>query len=127
MARGKEYTFITEGGTNTANLGMYHPFYISDSIHGGRLRNTGAVAVRTHMPSMITCYIKTCTQTHSREYSGTPFSEQQWDLLFVQYNIVRCPYLPDDWLCTIMGLFHWTEESGLGIVFSGELQNKRGV
>ncbi len=38
VQRGSEYTFITEGGINTTNL-VYHPFYITSSIGGGRLRN----------------------------------------------------------------------------------------
>ena len=40
VERGKTYTFITEGGTDSSDLSNYHPFYITDSISGGRLQNT---------------------------------------------------------------------------------------
>ena len=40
VERGKTYTFIVEGGTDPNNLAVYHPFYITDSIGGGRLQNT---------------------------------------------------------------------------------------
>ena len=40
VERGKTYTFIIEGGNDTNDLSNYHPFYISDSIGGGRLQNT---------------------------------------------------------------------------------------
>ena len=39
VERGKTYTFIVEGGTDSNDLSNYHPFYISDSIGGGRLEN----------------------------------------------------------------------------------------
>ena len=37
MERGKSYTFIVSGGDDRSNEGEYHPFYITDSIMGGRL------------------------------------------------------------------------------------------
>ena len=40
VERGKTYTFIIEGGTDSSDLSNYHPFYISNSIGGGRLQNT---------------------------------------------------------------------------------------
>ena len=40
VERGKTYTFIIEGGNDTNDLSNFHPFYISDSIGGGRLQNT---------------------------------------------------------------------------------------
>ena len=40
VERGRTYTFIIEGGNDTTDLSNYHPFYISDSISGGRLQNT---------------------------------------------------------------------------------------
>ena len=40
VERGKTYTFIVEGGTDPNTLAVYHPFYITDSIGGGRLQNT---------------------------------------------------------------------------------------
>ena len=38
VQRGRNYTFIVEGGDNPNMLSIYHPFYITDSITGGRLR-----------------------------------------------------------------------------------------
>ncbi len=40
VERNQTYTFIVEGGNDPADVGNYHPFYITDSIQGGRLRNT---------------------------------------------------------------------------------------
>ena len=40
--RGNTYTFLIHGGNDPSNLSKYHPFYISDSIAGGRLANTPA-------------------------------------------------------------------------------------
>jgi len=40
VQRGQNYTFITEGGTDSNDLSVYHPFYITDSISGGRLQNS---------------------------------------------------------------------------------------
>ena len=39
MERGKTYTFLVEGGDTPNDLSNYHPFYITDSIGGGRLQN----------------------------------------------------------------------------------------
>lgn len=39
IERGKTYTFFIEGGTDPNDLSNYHPFYITDSIGGGRLEN----------------------------------------------------------------------------------------
>ena len=39
VERNKTYTFIIEGGTDPNSLAVYHPFYITDSIVGGRLQN----------------------------------------------------------------------------------------
>jgi hypothetical protein len=61
VTRGMTYTFIVEGGTDTNNLARYHPFYISNSINGGRLQNSPeAVAVRkdihhAYYPNCIAC------------------------------------------------------------------------
>ncbi|XP_067006992.1 protein Skeletor, isoforms B/C [Anabrus simplex] len=35
VERGQTYTFIVEGGSDTANPARYHPFYITDSKEGG--------------------------------------------------------------------------------------------
>ena len=40
VERGRTYTFLVYGGANSADSSNYHPFYITDSIHGGRLLNT---------------------------------------------------------------------------------------
>ena len=40
VTRGNTYTFLIYGGSNPSNPGKYHPFYISDSIAGGRLANS---------------------------------------------------------------------------------------
>ena len=40
VERGRTYTFIIEGGNNSNDISNYHPFYITDSISGGRLQNT---------------------------------------------------------------------------------------
>ena len=40
MVRGQNYTFIVEGGDDPEQPSNYHPFYITSSISGGRLRNT---------------------------------------------------------------------------------------
>ena len=37
VERGKSYTFIVSGGDDRNNEAEYHPFYITDSIMGGRL------------------------------------------------------------------------------------------
>ena len=41
VSRGYNYTFISEGGEDAANPGRYHPFYLTSSVTGGRLKNTG--------------------------------------------------------------------------------------
>ena len=38
VQRGSTYTFIVEGGDNANSLMVYHPFYLTDSITGGKLR-----------------------------------------------------------------------------------------
>nr|XP_033323000.1 protein Skeletor, isoforms B/C isoform X1 [Megalopta genalis]XP_033323001.1 protein Skeletor, isoforms B/C isoform X2 [Megalopta genalis]XP_033323002.1 protein Skeletor, isoforms B/C isoform X1 [Megalopta genalis]XP_033323003.1 protein Skeletor, isoforms B/C isoform X1 [Megalopta genalis]XP_033323005.1 protein Skeletor, isoforms B/C isoform X1 [Megalopta genalis]XP_033323006.1 protein Skeletor, isoforms B/C isoform X1 [Megalopta genalis]XP_033323007.1 protein Skeletor, isoforms B/C isoform len=35
VERGKNYTFIVEGGKDPTNIASYHPFYITDSKEGG--------------------------------------------------------------------------------------------
>ena len=40
VRRGSSYTFIIEGGNDASILAMYHPFYITNSKIGGRVRNT---------------------------------------------------------------------------------------
>ena len=40
VQRNMTYTFIVEGGTDAQDLSRYHPFYITNSINGGRLQNT---------------------------------------------------------------------------------------
>lgn len=42
VMKGSKYTFIIEGGSDADNSEQYHPFYITDSISGGRIRNTEA-------------------------------------------------------------------------------------
>ena len=42
VRRGSTYTFVIEGGTDVSNPARYHPFYITDSISGGRLQNDQA-------------------------------------------------------------------------------------
>ena len=39
VTRGNTYTFLIYGGNNSSNPSNYHPFYISNSIAGGRLAN----------------------------------------------------------------------------------------
>ena len=41
VSRGYTYSFISEGGDDPASPGnsRYHPFYITDSTVGGRLKN----------------------------------------------------------------------------------------
>ena len=40
VERNRTYTFIIEGGNDSNDLVNYHPFYITDSIGGGRLQKT---------------------------------------------------------------------------------------
>lgn len=40
VTRGSTYTFVVEGGTDSSDLARYHPFYITNSTNGGRLRNS---------------------------------------------------------------------------------------
>ena len=40
VERGRTYTFLISGGDNPLDGANYHPFYITDSINGGRLLNT---------------------------------------------------------------------------------------
>ena len=40
VERGRTYTFLVYGGENPAISSNYHPFYITDSMSGGRLLNT---------------------------------------------------------------------------------------
>ena len=40
VERGRTYKFLVYGGNNPADATNYHPFYITDSISGGRLLNT---------------------------------------------------------------------------------------
>ena len=40
VERGRTYTFLVYGGNVPADASNYHPFYITNSIHGGRLLNT---------------------------------------------------------------------------------------
>ena len=40
VQRGQTYTFIVYGGDDPGNAAQYHPFYITDSMNGGRLLNT---------------------------------------------------------------------------------------
>ena len=40
MERGRTYTFLVYGGDDPTNAANYHPFYITDSVNGGRLLNT---------------------------------------------------------------------------------------
>ena len=40
VQRGQTYTFIVYGGDDESNPAQYHPFYITDSVNGGRLLNT---------------------------------------------------------------------------------------
>ncbi len=48
VQRGRTYTFIIEGGTDSRNLAQFHPIYITDSISGGRLRNEPAEVNVSH-------------------------------------------------------------------------------
>lgn len=38
VQRGSTYTFTVEGGDNANSLMVYHPFYLTDSLTGGKLR-----------------------------------------------------------------------------------------
>ena len=40
LTRGETYTFKVFGGNNASIRASYHPFYITDSVSGGRLLNT---------------------------------------------------------------------------------------
>ena len=40
VERGRTYTFLVYGGAVPADSSNYHPFYITDSVNGGRLLNT---------------------------------------------------------------------------------------
>jgi hypothetical protein len=40
VQRGQTYTFIVYGGDDEGDSAQYHPFYITDSVNGGRLLNT---------------------------------------------------------------------------------------
>ena len=40
MERGRNYKFLVYGGDDPADASNYHPFYITDSISGGRLLNS---------------------------------------------------------------------------------------
>ena len=40
VERGRTYTFLVYGGDNPDDSSNYHPFYITDSVNGGRLLNT---------------------------------------------------------------------------------------
>ena len=42
LTRGENYTFRVFGGNNASIRASYHPFYITDSVSGGRLLNTPA-------------------------------------------------------------------------------------
>jgi len=49
VQRGRTYTFIIEGGTDANNLAQFHPFYITDSVNGGRIRNSPEEVVVRHI------------------------------------------------------------------------------
>ena len=40
VERGRTYTFLVHGGNVSSDDANYHPFYITDSMNGGRLLNT---------------------------------------------------------------------------------------
>ena len=40
VERGQTYTFLVHGGNVPVDDANYHPFYITDSVNGGRLLNT---------------------------------------------------------------------------------------
>ena len=40
VERGRNYKFLVYGGDDPADASNYHPFYITDSISGGRLLNS---------------------------------------------------------------------------------------
>ena len=40
VERGRTYTFLVYGGNVSSDPSNYHPFYITDSVNGGRLLNT---------------------------------------------------------------------------------------
>ena len=67
VTRGSEYTFIVEGGTDENSLNRYHPFYITDSINGGRLQNSQELrdvcmcALCVHVHCVYACvYVHVC-------------------------------------------------------------------
>ena len=39
VVRNRTYTFLIHGGDNAGDSSNYHPFYITDSVNGGRLLN----------------------------------------------------------------------------------------
>ena len=54
LQRGRTYTFIVEGGSDSTDPGNYHPFYITDSIEGGKLTSTNrAVSPYFYYPLML--------------------------------------------------------------------------
>ena len=40
LRRGNTYTFNVQGGDDPIDISNYHPFYITNSLSGGRLLNT---------------------------------------------------------------------------------------
>jgi hypothetical protein len=78
VERGRTYTFLVYGGEDPADNSNYHPFYITDSINGGRLLNTQqerAVSTRItlfhlskridFMLNPLRCITYTCTYFYS--------------------------------------------------------------
>ena len=45
VERNKTYTFLVQGGDNADRLDVYHPFYITSSIVGGRLQNSADMQI----------------------------------------------------------------------------------
>ena len=56
VQRGQTYTFIVYGGDDEGNTAKYHPFYITDSVNGGRLLNTE----EQRMVSIVMCVVCSC-------------------------------------------------------------------
>lgn len=70
LTRGQNYTFRVFGGDNDdiANRASYHPFYITDSLSGGRLLNSQAQRMVTVHFVQRRHILFTCTLYRMKQY-----------------------------------------------------------
>ena len=94
VERGRNYKFLVYGGDDPADASNYHPFYITDSISGGRLLNSQEErAVSNKLSSIIinSCsrkmqlifwYLESCMSTDStlNNYNMTSIFEQVYNI-----------------------------------------------